>query len=217
MASVESLCTTVAVLDGGQLLMLAEPAAAIAEYTKSVLTASSERVDLSHHSGRKPGAVAVMKEIALSSGGANTSVFRMGEPISFALRFEAPKPIRPCFGLTIKTERGSRVFHISDRFCNELASCDPQRSGAVVCEIACLQLMPGRYVVDLWFEDFAMQASLDMIADAASFQVVAADLLGTGRLPPVTEGPLFQRAHWKLLRCSDDRLPSYAVENTRQV
>ena len=131
MASVESLCTTVAVLDGGQLLMLAEPAAAIAEYTKSVLTASSERVDLSHHSGRKPGAVAVMKEIALSSGGANTSVFRMGEPISFALRFEAPKPIRPCFGLTIKTERGSRVFHISDRFCNELASCDPQRSGAV--------------------------------------------------------------------------------------
>ena len=47
--------------------------------------------------------------------------------------------------------------------------------------------MPGRYVVDLWLEDFADQMSLDMVADAVTFEVIPADLLGTGRLPsPVT-------------------------------
>ncbi len=97
----------------------------------------------------------------------------------------------------MKTERGFRVFHVSDRFFNQLAGANPSRCGAVVCEIPSLDLMPGRYVVDLWLEDFAAQASLDMIADAISFEVVPADLLGTGRLPPTSEGAVFRRARWK--------------------
>jgi hypothetical protein len=39
--------------------------------------------------------------------------------------------------------------------------------------------MPGRYVLDLWLEDFTSQEERDMIVDAASFEVAPADLLGT--------------------------------------
>ena len=86
MASIESLCTMAAVLDGGQLLMVTEPATAIAEYSKSIFTANTERVELSHHSGREAGAVPVMKEVGLRSGVAQTSIFRMGDPISFVVQ-----------------------------------------------------------------------------------------------------------------------------------
>ena len=47
---------------------------------------------------------------------------RMGSTVSLRVKFEAPWPIRPCLGLTIKTERGFRVFHVSDRFANQLAN-----------------------------------------------------------------------------------------------
>jgi lipopolysaccharide transport system ATP-binding protein len=74
----------------------------------------------------------------------------------------------------------------------------PVTSGVVTCEIPEIPLMPGRYVVDLWLEDFANHAPLDMVADAVTFEVIPADLLGTGRLPSPNEGPVFYRARWSL-------------------
>ena len=68
----------------------------------------------------------------------------------------------------------------------------------VVCEISALDLMPGRYVADLWLQDYSAWKSLDMIADAISFEVVPADMLGTGRLPPAGEGAVFRRARFSL-------------------
>jgi lipopolysaccharide transport system ATP-binding protein len=207
-ASIESLCTSALLLETGQVRLVGDPATAVNEYTKSVLTAASTRVDLRAHTGRKAGAQPVMTAVMLRSGREETSTFRMANPISFVLRFDAPRPIRPCFGLTVKTDRGFRIFHVSDRFCNQLAENAPVRDGVVVCEIPSLQLMPGRYVVDLWLEDFAAQAGLDMIADAISFEVVSADLLGTGRLPPSSEGPVFCNALWKFYRSTPEILPS---------
>jgi len=96
---------------------------------------------------------------------------------------------------------------VSDRFSNQLRACEPVTSGVVTCEIVDLPLMPGRYVLDLWLEDFTSQEERDMIVDAASFEVAPADLLGTGRLPPAGEGPVFYRARWHLakeLEASED-------------
>jgi hypothetical protein len=59
--------------------------------------------------------------------------------------------------------------------------------------------MPGRYLLDLWPDDFALQGkSFDMVADACWFEVSPADLLGYGRLPPSSEGPVFQTGQWSL-------------------
>jgi homopolymeric O-antigen transport system ATP-binding protein len=197
MTSIESLCTKVLLLSGGKMDLLADPATAIANYTKSVLSTVTASLNLSSHPGRRSGAEPAMKRITLRSGSMETGVVRMGDPISFVLEFLAGKEIRPCFGLTVKTERGFRVFHVSDRFCHQIAHCDPARSGVVVCSIQALDLMPGRYLVDLWLEDSSAWTGMDMIADAISFEVVPADLLGTGRLPPTSEGTVFRRARWE--------------------
>jgi len=203
MAAIESLCSRAAVIGEGRLLTVTDPIRAIAEYAKSFASTNNARVDLATHSGRRFGAVAVMKEITLNSGADETAVLKMGESISFKVRFESKRRFRPCFGLTVKTDRGFRVFHLSDRFCNQLAEVEPTLSGIVTCEVSEPELMPGRYVVDLWLEDFSAQAPLDQVSDALSFEVLPSNLLGTGRLPPISEGPVFCRGTWKLLSSAD--------------
>jgi hypothetical protein len=60
-----------------------------------------------------------------------------------------------------------------------------------------LPLMPGTYLLDLCFGDFSDPSrDLDIIRDAIPFEVVTADLLGTGMLPRPTDGPVFWPATW---------------------
>lgn len=62
-----------------------------------------------------------------------------------------------------------------------------------------MPLMPGTYELDLYIGDFGDPSrDLDVIRDAISFEVVAADLLGTGMLPRPNEGPIFCRATWEV-------------------
>ena len=58
--------------------------------------------------------------------------------------------------------------------------------GLVACEIDRLMLMPGQYNIDVSFGDLG--AEMDVISDAISFDVLPADLLGSGRLPPSSQG-----------------------------
>ncbi len=197
MASIESLCTIGLMLDGGRVTMLDGVDKVLTAYSHSALEAGRGSVDLTEHPGRRAGSTSTMRAIAVSGADSAMSSVRMGDTVSFQLAFESPRPIRPCFGLTVKTERGFRVFHASDRYCNQLADCEPVSSGVVVCKIPDLALIPGTYTADLWLEDFSVMASLDMIADAVSFEVIPSDIFGTGRLPPPSEGPIWVRATWR--------------------
>jgi len=207
MAAVESLCNLALMLDDGRVRLIADPTQVVTEYIKSAVSSGGSRVNLSAHPGRIAGAQPLMRELVISDDDGETAVVRMGGTFSIRVRLVSARPIRPCFGMTVKTDRGFRIFHVSDRFSNQLRACEPVTSGVVTCEIVDLPLMPGRYVLDLWLEDFTSQEERDMIVDAASFEVAPADLLGTGRLPPAGEGPVFYRARWHLakeLEASED-------------
>jgi homopolymeric O-antigen transport system ATP-binding protein len=198
MASVESLCRSAMLLDAGRVSVAGTPAEAITEYTRSVLEADAGGAGLETHSGRRPGSRIVMREVTVGGESSEAGSIRMGSTLMVRVKFEAPFPIRPCFGLTVKTDRGFRVFHVSDRFAGQLEDQPPVTCGVVTCQIPEVPLMPGRYVLDLWLEDFASPTALDMVADAATFEVAPADLLGTGRLPIPEEGPVFCRARWSV-------------------
>ncbi len=215
MASIESLCTMGLMLENGHVKMLAEINKVLTEYSRLPIEASPIDVDLTNHPGRKVGCKRVMQTITVSGANGARSLVRMGDSAFFQLAFEFSSPIRPCFGLTVKTDRGFRIFHVSDRNSNYLAECEPVSSGVVVCEIPEILLMPGRYAVDLWLEDFSVIASLDMIADAATFEVVPSDIFGTGRLPPAGEGTMLVRASWRLAPSSDgaNALSGQAIGN----
>jgi hypothetical protein len=58
--------------------------------------------------------------------------------------------------------------------------------------------MPGTYLLDLFFADFGdVTRHLDAVREAISFEVVPADVLGTGMLPNPADGPILWTAEWK--------------------
>ena len=89
------------------------------------------------------------------------------------------------------------LFGISNRWTNQGVDNARTASGTVTCAFERLPLMPGTYLLDLYFGDFGDPSrDLDIIRDAISFEVVAADLLGTGMLPRPIDGPVFWPATW---------------------
>ena len=97
----------------------------------------------------------------------------------------------------MKTAEGMPLFGVSNRWTNQGINNERVSSGKVTCKFERLSLMPGTYLLDLYFGDFGDPSrDLDIIHEAISFEVVAADLLGTGMLPRPTDGPVFWPATW---------------------
>ncbi|MFZ2061864.1 MAG: ABC transporter ATP-binding protein [Candidatus Binatus sp.] len=202
MASVESVCNSCIYLIGGRLEEAGKPRDVIAKYTASQTRANPGTISLAEHPGRRPGYKPHLQSLELRSG-AKTAVgaIRMGDPLTIVMSFEAAIPLRPIAGVTIKTIQGMPVCSVNDRFSMQLRDCKIVSRGTVVCEIDKLMLMPGQYSIDVSFGDFGPE--LDVISDAISFDVLPAELLGNGRLPPSNQGPMFCAGTWKLLEDRD--------------
>jgi len=200
MAAVESLCSSAMLLQQGQITAIDKPGRVVDQYSRLGIEQSAGRADLSAHSGRHAGAhqSRAMTEVVVSAGSGEIGPVRTGQKLVVEVKFDFDRPIRPCLGFTVKTERGFGIFHLSDRYEQQLSSCAPVRSGSVICEIPELPLLPGRYWLDIWLEDAAVWAPLDMIQDAVAFDVTSSDLFGSGRLPPAIFGPVVQRGVWRL-------------------
>jgi lipopolysaccharide transport system ATP-binding protein len=123
---------------------------------------------------------------------------RMGSPLSVSVSYCAERPLRPVVGVAVRTIQGAPVFAVSERYCNQLASCETVQHGRVVCTFDELPLMPGTYLIDLYFGDVG--SDFDRISEAISFEVLPADLYGTGHLAPCAYGPLFCSPNWTLVR-----------------
>jgi hypothetical protein len=138
----------------------------------------------------------------LSEGSNSTGTIRMGSPLSVRVNFSSPSPFRPLFSVSLKTALGVPLFNASDRLASQLVSCDPIANGTIACRFDRLPLMPGTYVLDLYLGDQA--DDIDVIDDAVSFEVVAANTEGmSGPLPHPSFGPLFCPATWTLSRTGE--------------
>ncbi|HEY2663110.1 MAG TPA: ABC transporter ATP-binding protein [Candidatus Binataceae bacterium] len=201
MAAIESLCSSAILLERGRITAIDKPDRVVDQYSRLGVDQPAGRADLRNHSGRHPAAhqKRAMTEVVVSGVSGDIGVVRTGQRLVVEVAFDLERPIRPCLGFTVKTERGYRIFHLSDRYEQQLSSCAPMRSGSVICEIPELPLLPGRYWLDIWFEDAAVWAPLDMIEDAVSFDVTSSDLFGSGRLPPPIFGPVVQRGVWRIV------------------
>jgi hypothetical protein len=157
-----------------------------------------------------------MTEVSIVSTCADPSVIRMGDDIAVAVKFKSPTAIRPCGGFTIKTDKGARIFHVSDSCSNQLSSVEATDTGTVTCSLNRLPLLPGRYLLDLWLDNFTLMGkSFDMVADACWFEVSPADLLGYGKLPPSSEGPVFFTGLWSLQPGRTRDIDTLRFENTQ--
>ena len=211
MAAIESLCDTCVLLDSGQLLMKSTPHEALSRYvaTQSMSTTGSR--SLAVHPGRRSYYKPSMQWVELYCENApSNGVIRMGASLSIIVSYVHERPVRPLLGAVIKTLYGAGVFCVSDRYCEHVAGSVPRSCGRIICTIDDLRLMPGTYMIDLYIgeagEDF------DIVIDAISFEVVAADLNGTGRLAPSSLGPMFCSARFQLVP-EDGDLTSLATSS----
>jgi lipopolysaccharide transport system ATP-binding protein len=198
MASIESLCSSCLLIGSGRLEAQGEPAQIVMRYMVSELRAHGGIQSLVNHSGRRGDSIPMaMSMRLLSEGDGPTDVVRMGAPFRATVEFSAPHPIRPILGITLKTAEGMPLFGVSNRWTNQGVNRQPVPGGTVTCAFERLPLMPGTYLIDLYFGDFGDPSrDLDIIRDAISFEVVPADLLGTGMLPRPVDGPVFWPATW---------------------
>ena len=203
MAAVESLCDRCLLLDGGQLILTGTTQEALARYIAGQAVGSTGKRSLVSSPGRYRHCQPVMNAVELYSRDAQpTGVFRMGSAMSLIVTYQHDHPFSPVLGARFKTIYGAPVFTVSDRYCEQLADCVPLSRGRIVCSIDKLPLMPGTYIIDLYLGDAA--GDFDVINEAISFEVIEADINGTGRLANASGGgPVFCSATWKLVpeRC----------------
>ena len=198
MASIESLCSSCLLISSGRLEAEGAPAQIAMRYMASELRGHGGARSLVDHQGRRGDSIPMVKSIHLvSDGDGPTGVVRMGAPLEATVEFRSPHPIRPILGITLKTAEGMPLFGVSNRWTNQGVDNRRVSSGRVTCRFDRLLLMPGTYLLDLYFGDFGDPSrDLDIIQDAISFEVAPADLLGTGMLPRRTDGPVFWPATW---------------------
>jgi lipopolysaccharide transport system ATP-binding protein len=198
MAAIESLCNSAVLVQNGELVMSGPPRNVLARYVAEQTISGNGFRSLASHPGRRLDCQGAMQSVELHCGESQTNgVVRMGSSLSIIVTYSHNRALRPVLGAVVKTIYGAPVFCVSDRFCHQLTGCAPLSRGKVICTIDELRLMPGTYAIDLWLGDAG--EDFDVVSDAISFEVVPADLNGTGQLAPSSFGPMFCSATWKLI------------------
>jgi homopolymeric O-antigen transport system ATP-binding protein len=197
LASIEALCRSCMLLQQGRIVALGNPTTIIERYLTGELVTARAARDLRDHQGRTRASIPIMTGVRLVSSSEGEGAVRMGDRLVVRATFEADRPLRPTFAVTVKAPHGGPIFGVSNRWTRQGADLAPVTRGEITCEFPRLPLMPGAYSLDLYFGDFGDPTrDLDVILDAAGFEVLPADVYGTGMIPRPIDGPVFCDAAW---------------------
>jgi lipopolysaccharide transport system ATP-binding protein len=208
MTAIQSLCTRAILLRGGRMIGDGPTHDIVVQYLSTDNDGHSSSVELRNHPnrlGRHADQAARMTDVTLESGEEPLSgELHMGGPLTIRVGFESPdRPLKPpVLGVVIKTSLGVHVLGISNRILPAQQPAAGLTQGSVVCHFDSIPLMPGRYLLDLYFGDSYID--LDIVQDAISFQVCAADVFGTGQIPPSAAGPICWPAAFTILESEED-------------
>ena len=139
-----------------------------------------------------------MRRVTLFSESESSGrLVRMGAPLSIAVEFcGGSRPLCPVLGVVVKSSQGWRIFGVNNRFIGGYRFETPVSNGVITCNIDHIPLTPGTYIVKYYLGDH--HQDYDVIFEAATFEVVPADVFGTGLLPPPGIGTVFLSAAWEL-------------------
>jgi len=124
----------------------------------------------------------------------------MGGELKVEVTFDARQPLTGItFGVVVKNCRFASVFGV-----NNIVVPSPEldrtvRRGTVTCCFPNVSLMPGTYYIDLYIG--TKGHNLDVVHEACKFEVLPANVFGSGKLPPTNCGDVYYPA---TLRLSDN-------------
>jgi lipopolysaccharide transport system ATP-binding protein len=196
MPVIANLCSRCLLLEKGKLAADGEALGVIAAYNALCAEGQTTARSLANHTGRTPGSAPVMTEVKLHTDGeADAGFIAMNDNLEVAVGYAADRPLDDLtVGLVVKNQLQAPVFGVNNLFLPSTPLAEPTQRGQVVCRIEKLPLMPGLYSLDLYFGTHGR--NLDVVYDAIQFEVVPADVFGTGKLPPAIAGSVFWPATW---------------------
>jgi lipopolysaccharide transport system ATP-binding protein len=199
MAAVEGLCNRCLLIADGRLAADGKPHDLVTKYLAAESAPENAFRDLSHHAGRRGGLKPIMRRVSLrSQDGMPAPLIRMGEGIIIQVDFDSPNAeIRPSVSFCLKNNYGVPILTASTRVQRQYQFAQPVNAGSIICQLRDLPLLNGMYSIDLFF-GFDYQ-NTDVIYDAISFEVIEADVLGTGQIPPANEGTIFWPAEFEMV------------------
>jgi lipopolysaccharide transport system ATP-binding protein len=204
MTAVESLCDRCLLFRHGQLSMSGAPIEVIEHYLRDAASLRSGSRDLSVRSENGRSHRPLMTRVTLSSGSElATGSVRMNAPLSIAVDFKCPSLIDPVLGVVVKNSIGNAVFGVNNLFIGGYRFADRLKNGSISCSFDRIPLVPGIYFLDLWLNDGT--ANLDLVHEAISFDVLPADIFGTGQLPPPGTGSVCWPATFSINRSPNEQ------------
>ena len=189
MAAIESLCKSCLLLAGGLLVAQGTSSEIVHQYITSEIRSDVGKAGLTSHPGREAKCVALMRSVEISSGTeAPTGTVRMGASICIrvAFRYDS-QPFHPYLGIVVKSAQGQTLFTVNNDFLPSFEQSKALEAGTIACDFDWTPLMPGTYSLDLYLGTNPY-ADIDIIHDAIFFEVVPADVFGTGKLPEAAWG-----------------------------
>ena len=196
MALIDSLCGDSLWLDQGELQDAGATSEVLAGYLAGRSSVKSER--LADRARDEFGGQAKFSDIRiLADGGSDGSEIPMGTALTFRLSITAEEVVQqPWIGIQLRTEHDHLVFHMANR---EAGFKLPPIRGA--CEVCCttgeLNLLPGRYFVDLILGDMA-ETIYDKVAAAAWFDIRSTDVFSSAMPMGKEYGLCYFPSRWEL-------------------
>ncbi len=195
MPSIERLCQRAILIENGRLALDEDSATTVSVYLSRDILLDAD-VDLSTRRSPAASGHCVLRQLrTLNAEGEPTSAFPMGERITFALRV-APRErmVNPRVGIGIDNANGQRIFTLHTLYSrNSIAEIEQECW--VLCSIPSLNLMPGVYSIKVAVGEGLRD--IDVVDKAASFEVIPSDVTGTGQIPSVSQGVMYQQCEWE--------------------
>jgi lipopolysaccharide transport system ATP-binding protein len=182
MAAIEGLCTSAAFIMQGRVIYSGTPRRAIESYERRMARSESALVDLRDHPNRDKSSEKIMLSARLCDAcGAVTNIFPLKGTIVLSVWFSSPTPFKPVLGIVVRTASGIPVFGADNRLYSRYLPDREYSKGVISCKLGNVPLAPGTYFCDLYIGN--QWHSLDRIMRAISFEIRAADVLHSGKLP----------------------------------
>src|SRR6266540_4236543 len=199
MAAVQNLCKRVILIERGRVEYDGETNAGIDRYMATSIEASYEEVDLVCHPMRRSGCPPLLRAIRLLDGaGASKAQFSPSENMTIELTVEPVVTLNdPHFDIGVDDNMGTRIFSLAT-YLSDVELSALKRTSRVMCYLDQLSLAPGRYHLSLC-AGTRQNAVIDTIENAVSFEVVADDFFGNGRIMPAGFGKVMVRSHWEAI------------------
>ena len=196
--SIVSLCDKCCLLSRGSLAASGTPGHIVEIYLEHDTKPASD-VDLVTHGRRKRGSRVVFRRIRfIGHKGVPDSQVRLGHDLRIEIEVEPEHPIRcPSLGIGINSTFGQRLATVGSRYGSHDIDVIEGRS-TIECTINRVLLMPGTYCLKLAIGNAG--GDIDVIEDAAEFEVIPNDIAGTGVLPALLKESFSSRAPTELIQ-----------------